>query len=322
MVEAFTTRDFNDSSLVFVHQFHPLAKTLAEHHFPQHRYGRPPNLPERVLLSYMVQLASALRTIHRENLAARSMDITKIILTDKNRIRLSACSIVDVLNPVGSIEELQQEDLIQLGTLILSIATNIPPRNINLHDLRIPFDQLSRTYSQDLKDRISWLLSPPQPGPPKTAESLLFALSNVAVDLLESSLVTQDETMAYLGRELENGRLFRLMAKLGTINDRPEFDGDPAWSETGERYTIKLFRDYVFHQVDANGQPVTDLGHIITCLNKLDAGIDERVYLTSRDHQSAFVMSYKEIKKQIQAAFNDLQKGPASKQGSARTGFQ
>jgi PAB-dependent poly(A)-specific ribonuclease subunit 3 len=212
--------------------------------------------------------------------------------------------------------------LIQLGTLILSIATNMPPRNINLHDLRIPFEQLSRTYSPDLKDRISWLLSPPQPNHPKSAESLLFALSNVAIDLLDSSLVTQDETTMHLGRELENGRLFRLMAKLGIINERPEFEGDPNWSETGERYMLKLFRDYVFHQVDSNGHPVTDLGHILTTLNKLDAGIDERVYLTSRDHQSAFVMTYKEIKKQIQAAFNELQKGPTNKPGSARTGFQ
>jgi hypothetical protein len=27
------------------------------------------------------------------------------------------------------------------------------------------------------------------------------------------------------------------------------FEGDPAWSETGDRYLLKLFRDYVFHQV-------------------------------------------------------------------------
>lgn len=24
---------------------------------------------------------------------------------------------------------------------------------------------------------------------------------------------------------------------------------DPTWAETGERYVLKLFRDYVFHQV-------------------------------------------------------------------------
>lgn len=47
------------------------------------------------------------------------------------------------------------------------------------------------------------------------------------------------------------------------------FDMDPGWSETGDRYLIKLFRDYVFHQVDENGRPVVDMVHVLTCLNKV-----------------------------------------------------
>ena len=38
------------------------------------------------------------------------------------------------------------------------------------------------------------------------------------------------------------------------------------WSETGDRYMLKLFRDYIFHQVTANGN---DLSHIVQCLNKV-----------------------------------------------------
>lgn len=50
---------------------------------------------------------------------------------------------------------------------------------------------------------------------------------------------------------------------------------DPSWSETGDRYLIKLFRDYVFHQVDEHGQPVIDMVHVLTCLKKVifQAGI-------------------------------------------------
>ena len=44
---------------------------------------------------------------------------------------------------------------------------------------------------------------------------------------------------------------------------------DPAWSETGDRYMLKLFRDYLFHQVDENGAPWVDMAHIIMCLNKV-----------------------------------------------------
>jgi PAB-dependent poly(A)-specific ribonuclease subunit 3 len=32
---------------------------------------------------------------------------------------------------------------------------------------------------------------------------------------------------------------------------------------------LKLFRDYVFHQVDENGNPLTSLAHVLTCLSKV-----------------------------------------------------
>jgi PAB-dependent poly(A)-specific ribonuclease subunit 3 len=44
---------------------------------------------------------------------------------------------------------------------------------------------------------------------------------------------------------------------------------DPTWAETGDRYLLKLFRDYVFHQVSETGQPVIDMAHVISCLNKV-----------------------------------------------------
>jgi PAB-dependent poly(A)-specific ribonuclease subunit 3 len=52
---------------------------------------------------------------------------------------------------------------------------------------------------------------------------------------------------------------------------------DPAWSETGDRYLLKLFRDYVFHQVTADGRPYLDLSHVVYCLNRLDAGSIDKV---------------------------------------------
>lgn len=81
------------------------------------------------------------------------------------------------------------------------------------------------------------------------------------------------------------------------------FARDARWSETGDRYVIKLFRDYVFHQIDANKNPITSLAHVMTCLNKLDAGSDERILLIARDDQSCIVATYKEIKVVVEAAF-------------------
>lgn len=90
-------------------------------------------------------------------------------------------------------------------------------------------------------------------------ERILTEFLRSHIDSLESELC----------KELENARIVRLIAKLGFINERPEFGMDPHWSETGDRYLLKLFRDYVFHQVDSHGHPVVDMAHVISCLNKV-----------------------------------------------------
>jgi PAB-dependent poly(A)-specific ribonuclease subunit 3 len=125
-----------------------------------------------------------------------------------------------------------------------------------------------------------------------------------------------------LSREVENGRLFRIVSKLGMINERPEFDMDASWSETGDRYLLKLFRDYVFHQVYEDGSPVLDLGHVVECLTKvpfrvglafllflqLDLGVDEKIVLMSRDEQSIIIVSYRDLKRCMEQSLMDLAK--------------
>ena len=69
----------------------------------------------------------------------------------------------------------------------------------------------------------------------------------------------------------------RLLTKLGTVVDRTELNLDTAWAETGDRYMLKLFRDYVFHQVMEDGRPFLDMAHVIACLNRLDAGLPDKV---------------------------------------------
>ena len=49
----------------------------------------------------------------------------------------------------------------------------------------------------------------------------------------------------------------------------PRFGGDSQWAETGDRYLLKLFRDYLFHQVLPSGGPWVDLGHVVQTLNKV-----------------------------------------------------
>ncbi|CED85393.1 Poly(A) ribonuclease subunit [Phaffia rhodozyma] len=314
--EAFTTRAFGDNSVIFVSNYHPAARTLYSEHF----VPRPPtvgrngrlqpqdmHIPERTLWSYIIQIVGALRAVHREGLACRLIESSKILVTGKNRIRINCCGILDVIAYDGgqNMAQHQQEDLISLGKLILSLTNLSTSATQNLPKA---LDILSRSYSSDIQNLVMYLLgNPGQNG--KTVEELSGLIEGRVWTEMEAAEDYNDLLEGDMTRELENGRLVRLLCKFGFINERPEFDHDPRWSESGDRYIIKLFRDMVFHQVDEFNKPVLDLSHVLTCLNKLDAGSDEKVMLMSRDEQSCLVVSYREIKECIEAAFNDLSRG-------------
>ncbi|KAF8939857.1 PAB-dependent poly(A)-specific ribonuclease subunit 3 [Dissophora ornata] len=314
--EAFTSKAFGDHSLIFVYDYHPCSKTLYDVHFgPQAQLasqvvvGAPKNtdhtIHERILWSYLIQLTSALKKIHSTGLAARLIDPTKILVTGKNRIRLNCCGIMDMLtfDPAPNIAHLQQNDILNLGQLMMTLACKSLTAT---HNIQKSVDYIAQHYSQDMKNMILFLMS--QPVPTKTVDQVITMLGPRVLQEINDVQNANDVLESDLGRELENGRLTRLLMKFGFINERPEFDMDPAWSETGDRYIIKLFRDYVFHQVDEAGLPVLDVAHVLTCLNKLDAGVDEKIVLMSRDELSCLIVSYREIKACIESAFRDLSK--------------
>lgn len=333
MHDVFTTRAFGDSSLIFVMDYHPCSITLADHHFTNNtpsrstdRFGnpvRPPNpqhVPEQTLWGYMVQIASALKTIHAGGLAAQIVHPSKILLTGKNRIRLNACGILDVVkfDPAQAgmqkaFKLEQQEDLVQLGRLILCIAAGSPSAYMAPHKA---IEGLSRAYTGRLRDCIAWLLSPPQ-DQNKNIDILLSEISGNIITVLDNQLHACDTFESTLAMSLEDGRITRLLLKMNLILERPEHEHNLAWSETGERYYIKMFRDYVFHAIDASGRAMLDLSHILGCLNRLDAGSNETIQLTSRDGETAFVVSFKDIKRAIESAFNDLN-GNANSSGMGK----
>jgi PAB-dependent poly(A)-specific ribonuclease subunit 3 len=310
--DAFTSRSFQDSSLLFVTDYHPLSKTLAEQHlgvgarFP----GRQnTHIPEQVLWGYMTQIANALKAIHSNGLAARVIDPSKILLTAKNRIRLNACAIMDVVqfDSQRSVTDLQHQDLVSFGQLIITLGANAPSV---MHNPAKAMEHFTRAYSPQMKNSVFWLLNGLQKDQERNIDIFITGISSQLMSTFDSALHLDDQLTSDVSRELENGRLVRLMTKLNFVNERPEYEHDRQWSESGERYFLKIFRDYVFHQVDAQGESVVDLGHVLTCLNKLDAGTDERIMLVSRDEQNCFVVSYKEVKKALESSFQALLKSP------------
>ncbi|XP_064413915.1 PAN2-PAN3 deadenylation complex subunit PAN3 isoform X4 [Latimeria chalumnae] len=101
--EVFTTKAFGEHSLVFAYDFHAGGETMMSRHFndpgadayfTKRKWGQHDGplprqhaglLPESLIWAYIVQLSSALRTIHTAGLACRAMDPTKILITGKTR---------------------------------------------------------------------------------------------------------------------------------------------------------------------------------------------------------------------------------------------
>ncbi|CAF3634369.1 unnamed protein product [Rotaria sp. Silwood1] len=100
--------------------------------------------------------------------------------------------------------------------------------------------------------------------------------------------------------ELDCSRLFRLICKLNTLLERPEHSINQAWSETGDRYILKLFRDFIFHSIGFEGEPVMDMAHIF------DAGSHDKICLTSRDEQNVIIVSYSELHQAFERSFTEL----------------
>ena len=294
----------------FVYDFFPAAKTLETVHLLP---GTTTSFNEEILWSYICQLVSGLRAIHLQGLACRCIYPSKILVTSRGRLRISGAGIADVIHFDPAKIALQQlDDLVSLGKLIMCLACRSAAAAQNVQR---SLEVIGSAYSADLKNLIFFLLSKGG-GYVPTIEDVISRISMRVSMQLDSALSWSDSLESQLAQELENGRLFRLVAKLGMINERPEFAMDASWSETGDRYLLKLFRDFVFHQVRDDGAPVVSLGHVVDTLNRLDAGTPEKIPLVSRDHKTVLLCSFKDLKKAVDECFGELVK----KQGIARPG--
>ncbi|XP_040023471.2 PAN2-PAN3 deadenylation complex subunit PAN3 isoform X2 [Gasterosteus aculeatus] len=301
----------NEASITPDAHLQPSASNTWGQHEPPPPRQHAGLLPESLIWAYIVQLSSALRTIHTAGLACRVMDPSKILITGKTRLRVNCVGVFDVLtfdssqtNHLALMPQYQQADLVSLGKVVLALACN-SLAGIQRENLQKAMELVSINYSSDLKNLILYLL---------TEQSRLRSVNDIMPMIgarfytqLDASQMRNDVIEEDLAKEVQNGRLFRLLAKLGTINERPEFQKDPSWSETGDRYLLKLFRDHLFHQVTEAGTPWIDLSHIVSCLNKLDAGVPEKISLVSRDEKSVLVVTYSDLKRCFDSTFQELQ---------------
>jgi PAB-dependent poly(A)-specific ribonuclease subunit 3 len=305
-------------AVFFVHQYIPGARTLLE------RLGGP--LSEPVLWSCIAQLVSTIRAIHGSNLAARVLDLRHVLsntdaVASRLRLRLNCLGIVDALDFESRkhVVDLQRQDIRDLGYLMLSLASGTEitaktdPETVGRCEAF-----LAQNYSRDLHNLAMTLIRSSLPTAAATRSSPP-SLSIVDVSRAVAQIRSFDEQDAVyrsldlnerlLSAEYESGRALRLMLKLGFVNERPEFGPNRRWSQSGDCYVLTLFRDYVFHQADGAGNPIMNLGHVMSALNKLDAADEEKIVLSSRDGKSLLVVSYADVARCLENAFAELCSG-------------
>mmetsp|Transcript_25142 Transcript_25142/g.34646 ORF Transcript_25142/g.34646 Transcript_25142/m.34646 type:complete len:268 (-) Transcript_25142:14-817(-) len=225
-----------------------------------------------------------------------------------SRIYLSALGIPDMLAPPAELDldvppkmraRMQSLDLQALGHTLLRLACG--PATL------VPsLDLAAMHFSSHFIQLLATLLEAGTPSGVQEVRQMSGLLAEHMWAEEEAAWAHASVLEVGLERELENGRLFRLMVKLGMITERPEMANDPSWAETGDRYLLKLFRDWVFHRHTDSGLPSVDWGLVIESLNKLDAGSTEKILLMSRDEMSMLVVSYRQIKYCLDNAYNEL----------------
>lgn len=233
-----------------------------------------------------------------------------------SRLRLSSCGVFDLLtleaisqatNANALVVHFQQEDLVAFGKVCLALACNSLSAT-QRENWQGSVEFVARHYSADLKTLILYLLQRTNTSSPNRSINDIMPMIGARFYVqMENLYHREDMLIGELEKELDNGRLVRILVKLGSINERPEFRMDPNWAETGDRYLLKLFRDYLFHQMNEDGtRPWLDLAHVVNTLNKLDVGSPEKICLMSRDEQNILIVSFAELKRCFVASFSEL----------------
>ncbi|KAJ1801464.1 PAB-dependent poly(A)-specific ribonuclease subunit 3 [Coemansia sp. RSA 2399] len=302
--EAFTTRAFGDNSLVVVYDFKPMASSL-KHTIIDNRAA----VTEALLWSIVLQVVSALRVIHGSGLAVQTLDLATVAMSPAGRVYINSCGLADVLGVYAGygVEAALQNDLHAVGKMLAAILA-MSRENVVMVQGQSPVVIPGPGYSTDFKELFGYLnrrLTPVI----AIDDILRLAGSRVFLEL-DAARRETDLLSRNLKLEMANGRLARLVCKINFITERADSAMDPEWSETGDRYLIKLFRDYVFHLASDDGRPIVDMAHVVGNLNKLDAGSQEKVMLMSRDEKSCLVVSYNELKRCIDAAYQELLMSP------------
>jgi PAB-dependent poly(A)-specific ribonuclease subunit 3 len=259
-------------AVFFLYEYYAGAVTLAEWTRLQLE-GNAANfiaIPESILWSILTQLVSAVRAVHRGKLACRTLELQHILVTPdiasgvrsdvpmdatndasslalatkRVRVRINCVGVMDALEYEArkQLIDLQKKDLKDLGHILLSLATGSP--KFMEYSVMLQYESFMRqNYSSRLCDITKALLTLDFAEVP-TIDHVCRWLTEYTFDELDTYHSLTDSMEEALAAEYDSSRVLRLMMKLAFVNERPEFGVDSRWSETGDNYVLKLFRDY------------------------------------------------------------------------------
>jgi PAB-dependent poly(A)-specific ribonuclease subunit 3 len=162
----------------------------------------------------LTQLLSGLRVVHAKNMAIRAISPLHVLLTSGTVVRFNNVGITDVLEFESrkTLTELQIDDLIKLGYLILSLAARatVGPKNVDQ-----AVSLLQQHFSEDMQNVVATLLSGKS-----AASQVCHLISERINDEFDSAMAASDALHSHLRNEYENGRMLRLLVKMGFMNER------------------------------------------------------------------------------------------------------
>ncbi len=288
----------------FVHKFHPGAQSL-EWLYLVSGTMQP---TEENMWSVALSLIGAIHAIHTAGAAVRSLDAAHVLLTDVHTVRISSIGVLDAVRPETqkSLPQLQLDDLQALGRLLVSLACQNPgaiAHNALGHSLAY----ISASFSAELNNLLMLLLVGGGKGEPApTIHSVVSLVAGRMMTRMSQMHAYSDALSDELSKESENGRLLRLLAKLGVVCGRDALPDAPDWGGHADRYLLRLFLDSLYQGVDDEGRPVIEFARIVDSLNRLDVGHDSRVLLTGRDDGSLVVVSYADLRGVLERSFDEV----------------
>ena len=193
---------------------------------------------------------------------------------------------------------------------------------------------INATFSPDFGHFLLLCLSGGTERPPTVHDAVALVSGRMMTQFAQTQWHEQ-ALRAEMYKEMENGRLLRLLSKVRAapalpphsppppptppptppssaaslqillVSDRdPEMEG--GWAGAGDSHLLKLFRESLFGAVDDEGGPVLDFAQIVAGLNRLDAGVEARVLLSGREDNSLLLVSHRDVKSVLERGFGRL----------------